>query len=472
MGTPGLPPRYPADRGTLGPVALPMTLTPAAIRIRADRMGAELDPAASGGAVPTVADVRAVAMAAGVVFGFDRRGVEAALQRWVAGEAPNGPLPIARGTLPKPPRVERIDLVRAPATRGAEDAVDFRAQGRFVSVHRGERIGVWWPPAAGQPGHRVDGSELPAEAAEPPRFEALDRVRLEPGEQGEQVLYAEADGALVVEDGWRLSVVDVLHIDGDVDLSTGHVESTGSVVITGSVRSSFRVVAAHDVEVEGSVEDAEVVAGGSLRVHGGVLGGDFGRLRAVRSLALRYAQNARIVCEGDVVLLDSDLASEITAGGEIRAVEGRGRLSGGVYRAARSVRAQELGSPLGAQTLVVVGIDRELDTELTALGAELATLERAVDQAVRAHAAGTGPVPLSRERAAALRRMIRRRGELQRTQERLEVRARDLAAFLAQKGPSAHALRAAHTGVTVELAGARVRLEESVGPRLFDADSM
>ena len=435
-------------------------------------MGAELDPAASGGVVPTVADVRAAATAAGVVFGFDRRGVEAALDRWAAGDVPKGALPIARGTLPKPPRAERIDLMRVPEVQGAEDNVDFRAQGRFVSVHKGERIGVWWPPAPGQPGHRVDGSELPAQEAEAPRFEALERVRLEPGEQGEQILYAAADGALVVEDGWRVCVVDVLRIEGDVDLSTGHVESTGSVVITGSVRSSFRVVAAHDVEVEGSVEDAEIIAGGRLRVHGGVLGGEFGRLRAVLGLSVRYAQNARIACEGDVVLGDSDLASEISAGGEIRAVEGRGRLSGGVYRAARAVRAQELGSPLGAQTLVVVGLDKELETELETLRVELETLERAVAQAVRAHAGGAVPAPLNRERAAALRRAIHRRGELQRTVDRLECRARDLAAFLARTGPSAQALRAAHTGVTVEVGGSRLRLEESVGPRIFDADSV
>jgi len=449
---------------------LPISMASPGIRIRADRMAAEINPSAFGGAVLGVGEIRAAALAAGVVFGLDRRRIEALATLWQRGELPAGWMGIASGQPPRPPRAERLEF-EGEDEAGAEETIDHRDQGRYTRVRRGQRIARWIAPRDGAPGKCVEGTEIPCAAAEAARFEAQAGVVLEPLEDNTFAVIAGADGALMVEDGWRLSVLDVLRIEGDVDLETGHIESSGNVVITGSVRASFRVTSDHDIEVQGTVEDAQVVAGGKLTVGGGIIGGDFGFVRAVKSLWVRHAQNARIECDGDVTLGDSDLGSTITAGGALRATEGRGRLSGGTYRAALGVMAQELGSPLGAATALSVGLDPALERELAEAQAQLATLEKAISHVVTGQTSEAASARFDRSSARALREAIRRRIELRRDVERLTARIQALFEHFGRHGPAAvDVKRAVHGGVSVEIGGFRLTLDERGGPRTFALD--
>ena len=72
--------------------------------------------------------------------------------------------------------------------------------------------------------------------------------------------------------GTKLSVVPVLEIKGDVGPATGNIDFVGSVLIRGRIKSGFRVVAKGDVQVERTLEDAEIKAGGNIILQRGIQG--------------------------------------------------------------------------------------------------------------------------------------------------------------------------------------------------------
>lgn len=347
------------------------------VTVSPDRLSASVLSSAAG----SEGDLRAALQAAGVVHGLIEErisGVVAFLER-----SPGLPRPVvvAKGEPPVegvPARLElALDLGQRSGLLDAESMrIDFRERGSICNVTEGTLLASWVPPKDGVAGLGVDGVAIP-----PPSFPALDAefgagVRSEPHPMipGGKALLADIDGMVRVNGRGVLEVSEVVVIDGDVDLEVGNIDAHGSVYISGNVQAGFRVTARHDIRVGGSIEDAEISAGGRLLVGGGILGGGVRCVFGGERIEAAFIQNALVECGGDVVT-SSDTRSDIRCSGSLFAEKGAGLLCGGTYWAGRGVRAKELGSGKGAPTLVHVGRDPLLAREVAQATQRLRELE-------------------------------------------------------------------------------------------------
>ena len=444
--------------------------------VRGDRLEACLDLRAPAGDERELerAELEAALAAAGVAFGLEPNRVDAAWRIFSVRGEQLRPMWVARGRAPVPGRPERIDWAEGvdPEARFEEDAegrVDFHRHSSVRNLSAGQVLGVFVPGGEPRPGVGIDGAEVALEDETKPLGMRIGRnVATVEQAGGSFLLKAEIDGVLVLEDGMP-SVSDVLHLSGDVDYATGNVDATGTVIVEGSVRRGFVVRAKDDVVVHGVVEGGSIHAGGFVDLRKGLIGGEDARVFAGKGLRLLYAQNAEVSCRGDIELLDADMGSALTCSGELLATQGRGRLRGGTYRAARGIRARELGSELGAQTVVEAGADVLLEAERKDLTAALDTCRAAQREAgVRARRSGPGR-GVGPGRAADRGR----ERELARREQEL------LAAIAGLPEPppldppaSITASGQVHFGVEVVLRGVRLRPSETTGGRRFTFDPL
>lgn len=314
-------------------------------------------------------EVEGAIRAAGVVHGLLPERIEAALRVCEERSALPRPICIANGTPPVPGRDARIEIESEPekiigTLEQSVDQIDFHERQVVKNVRAGQRIAMWLPATSGVPGRRVDGAELLAVDGKETTPVARENVIATELEEGGIAFVAAIDGMLQVRPGNELAVLDLMEVPGDVDYDTGNIDADGSVLVQGTVRSEFRVTAKHDITVRESVEDATVFAGDVVFIEKGIFGGEHGRVSAGEHVSTRFAQNASIVCGGDVEIRDSDTNSVIECRGRLIATQGRGHLRGGRYTAFGGLVARELGSELGVTTIVSVGTDPVLASKL------------------------------------------------------------------------------------------------------------
>lgn len=439
------------------------------VRIAEDHLAASLEPGPPVEAAPSLEELVAMLTEAGVVHGIDYELLEHLLAEIAEGDAPKAPVEVAHGTPPSPGLDGSfVFLPGAAAGEGAQGAIDFHERRRFTRVARGERIAIWKTAVHGTPGKGVDGLELEPPPVHEVPFARGENVELVPGPEGTEVI-ANLDGVASVGSGNRVAVLDLLRIDGDVDYSVGNIETTGMVLITGSVRSSFTVRAGRGITIGGTIEDAIVETDGDLKVGRGILGGDFGHVKAGGKLELHHAQNARIECAGDVVFGDSDLGSTIRCGGRLQAVDCHGRLGGGRYEAVGGILVRELGSTLGVPTRVRVGANGVLEDRIADLEAQLAVLDGydAEDAAIY-----EGHEPLTREHAAEMRKRIVQRFELRAALATLRAeRAEFDARFVEPVSPTITVLKTIYSGVRLAIRSGRAEVHETLGPECYSYDA-
>ena len=163
----------------------------------------------------------------------------------------------------------------------------------------------------------------------------------------------------------KVSVSDLLIVD-NVDTATGNIEFDGSVQVNGNVVTNFSVKAQKDIVVNGVVEGANLVSGGNIIIARGMNGMGRGSLRANGNIVAKFLENAAAQADG-YISSNSILHSNIMAGEEVNVGGKRGFITGGRVSAAGGVNVKTLGSEMGADTIVEVGIDPVVKNRMTQL---------------------------------------------------------------------------------------------------------
>ncbi len=240
--------------------------------------------------------------------------------------------------------------------------IDFRARGVVRSVEPGEPLGKLVPPEPGLPGKDVLGRVIPAQEGQP--FNVVVGEGVEVSEDETQFYAAEQGMVFFIEN--TLSVSEVFQTKGDVDLSVGNISlEKGSVRVNGSIMSGFAVESPRNILVNDVVESAIVKADGDVEVRGGIIMDANGRIVAGGGVSAMYASNATIEAAGDVNIANEVTNCTIMARRQMIARRGRGKIIGGVIRAGEGVVANEIGSELGVETTILVGLagkDRAIDS--------------------------------------------------------------------------------------------------------------
>lgn len=256
--------------------------------------------------------------------------------------------------------------------REREDgSVDHYNMGYVQNVLKGQMLAKWIKIA----GNDTEGRDFKYISAEN-RFPLGAGTRIDPDDPNK--LIAEYDG-YVFYAGDKIAVKNLLNVRRDVDFNTGNIRFVGNLTVHGLVRSGFKV-AANDIVVLKQIENARVIAHGSLDCEEGVKGGGDAYLEAVDNIKLPFCENATLNAGGHVIVKDSSLHSDIFAGK--RLAVGNKLIGGHIHVSDYAYIGEQLGGGMNAETAIIGGFDpkllyadRELNSQIAALNDELEQME-------------------------------------------------------------------------------------------------
>ena len=346
-----------------------------ALHVSEDLMSATITINQSyGGRQVSREDVLSALAEHGVVCGIMQEEITAAVD---AGRAFK--LQIAAGSPPQPGQDSQFislipEMTKQVPQLSDDDTADYRNLGDIVSVSLGDPLMRRTPPTLGVPGCNLLGRVIPTTDGCDIAF-ADNLTGIACDLHDPDLMVAAISGfPVIVPNGIMVDPVFKLK---RVDLSTGNLRFKGSLEIAGDVTEGMEVTATEQVTVGGIVEAARIEAGGDVVVKGGVIGHselnkaagkkEAAQIVARGSVTVQFAENAIITAGGDIVVKELAMQSELTSGSSILVGEQgarKGHIIGGFCRAATLVQAVVVGSRVGVQTVIEVGVDPSLNRKL------------------------------------------------------------------------------------------------------------
>ncbi|MDR2071914.1 MAG: FapA family protein [Spirochaetaceae bacterium] len=301
-----------------------------------------------------------------VIFGIDEEG----LGQFADNPSYKEPVQVAQGIRPEDGRDSYIqynfetDQSSMRLREGSNGRVDFKDLNIIQNVVEGQPLAVKIPAEEGVVGRTVTGKVIPARNGKEIAIPLGKNVHV--GDDGVTVV-ADMNGQVVIVGG-KINVEPVYTVQGNVNIKTGNIIFLGTVIITGNVEDGYSVKAAGNIEVDGTVEKAELDAEGDIIVHQGITGKSNGIIRSGRSIWARFIENSHVEAGNMVVVSDGIINSQVDAFKRIICRGKRAAIVGGRLRATEEINAKSIGSPTsGTETICEVGFDPKSKEQLEIL---------------------------------------------------------------------------------------------------------
>ncbi len=292
-------------------------------------------------------------------FRHVRFGVQdAVLDDFVANREYCKDYPIAAGKPAVPGVDAKIEYyfntdLKARPTLKEDGSVDFFNLNTINSCKKGDLLAKLFPEKQGSAGMNVRGEKLLPRHPSSKKLQYSNHVVLS---KDAMSILSEVDGHVSLVGG-KVFVSNVLEVE-NVDNATGNITYAGDVQVNGNVCSNFTVQAEGNVEVKGVVEAASIEAGGNIIIARGMNGMGKGVLRAKGNIIAKFLENVDAVA-GGYVESGSILHSTVAAKTEVNVGGKKAFIAGSTVSATKSVTVKTLGSSMGADTTVEIGIDPE-----------------------------------------------------------------------------------------------------------------
>ncbi|WP_078554640.1 FapA family protein [Bacillus alkalicellulosilyticus] len=265
------------------------------------------------------------------------------------------PVVIASGQEPvngKDAYLKAISVVHEKQNLTMQDKINFKELNTIPVATKGQVVGEKIEATKGVPGFNVMGEPIVARPGKD--------IKLKPGKNVElsndgKKLIAQTDGQLTIEKK-TIHVFEVYEVNGDVGMKTGNLSFIGSITIKGNVPTGFKVKADGDIRIYGTVEGADLEAGGSIFVSAGILGQGNGRIFANGDLHTKFVSQANIQVEGDIFVEQTILHSTCSAGGKVDCTKGKGIIVGGSISAGTEILAKDIGNDMNTRTPLFIGV--------------------------------------------------------------------------------------------------------------------
>ncbi len=340
---------------------------------------------------------------------------------------------------------------KADLTEDQSGRVDFKSIQNFSNVESGQQIGNIYLPTAGKPGKTITGEPILPRSGKPSRVVAGAGVRV--SDDGTQAI-ADQAGRVVFENN-ILSISEEFVVNGDVDLSIGHIRFNGFVDIKGDVLDDFNITATKGINVVGAVGACQISADGPVTI-GSMAGLGRGKVTCEGSFQARYLNQAIIECWGDIHITNESRNSSIKATGSINVPNGL--IAGGEVVAMEGIEAKIFGTRSGAATRLTAGVYFPETDRLNYLRYQLKSVIGQLKN-ISKTLASLNNKPLSTQRKALREALELRIGILTQRNVNLESEREDVAEELQQftaddhptANPKINALGAIKDNVTLGL---------------------
>ncbi len=272
----------------------------------------------------------------------------------------------------------------------SESKVDLRDFGVIPSVQSGDAVMRRLPPTKGVDGVSVRGDITLAPPGQQVEWKPGEGTEISPADP--DLLIANRDGMPRVQDAG--AAVDEVYAVKKVDLSTGHVQFKGAVIVNGDVTESMKVIAGGNVFIKGVAEGALIESGGDIQIGGAIIGHQFSAqephiesystvVRAAGTIRCALAQYARIECQGDFIAVKQINHCDVTARSVIAGSEDKlnGKIVGGRFYLDFGLKAGMLGSL--SESSLQINLNRRIDPVLEkqqALKQNIAMVKQEMEQ--------------------------------------------------------------------------------------------
>lgn len=289
-------------------------------------------------------------------------------------------IPIAKGVKPILATDTKIDYFfnAKPLAKPKvleDGSVDFHELNLFTKVNKGDVLAKLTMHKMGEPGRDVYGNVIPQNK---PKISKLKYGKNISISEDKTVLTSEVDGNVSLTNG-MVFVSDTFNVAADVDASTGDIDFDGSVCVAGTVKTGFTVKAKGDIQVNGVVEGATLIAGGNIVIKRGVQGMGKGNLQCDGDICAQFFESANVRAGGNVTA-GSILHSNIVSGGKVIVSGKKGFIVGGEVVCESYVEVHSIGNKMETQTHIKVGVKPELYDEMKKLISETSDLKAQIEE--------------------------------------------------------------------------------------------
>ncbi|MFS0823586.1 DUF342 domain-containing protein [Bacillus sp. 1P02SD] len=229
----------------------------------------------------------------------------------------------------------------------SNEVLNFRNVRQIPSVRAGQVVATIFPSKPGIPGRNVFGHPITAANGKPNPPVAGKNIVETNGK-----LYATIDGQISLSDK-KINVLPVFEVDGDLNLKTGNIDFVGNVTIRGNVPSDYVVKAGGDISIYGIVEGAQLEAGGSIFISGGIVGFTKALIRAEGDIIASYLNQCQVYAGKNIETTGSILHSICFAKENVHAITGS--IIGGLISAGNHVTAKDIGNASHTKTEIQIG---------------------------------------------------------------------------------------------------------------------
>ncbi len=264
--------------------------------------------------------------------------------------------------------------LRARPSLNEDGSVDFFHLNTVNHCKAGDIVARLFKEDVGESGINIMGNPIRARDVKRSTLQFSNNIALS---EDRTILTSKVDGHVCLVDG-KVFVSNVYQVE-NVDNATGNIEYSGGVIVTGNVCSNFSIKAEGNVEVRGVVEGAYIEAGGDIIIARGMNGMGKGTLKAGGNVIAKFIENASVESSG-YVETESILHSRVLARTEINVLSKKGFITGGFVSATNSVNVKNLGSSMGADTIVEVGVNPALKKKYQDLQKEVVEINKTLQQ--------------------------------------------------------------------------------------------
>lgn len=338
------------------------------LTLTSDKLSAYLSPTDVVPEGLTLDAVKAYLKERGVVYGLiEDKALAAYLS---ATPLDDEPFKVATGIAPVPGRPSEViyhfnkDPYRI-GTLNSDGTMDWKNRGEIPQVAIGDLLVEKIIGDPGKPGINVFGKDvLPPRIREPQLKCAKGAQRSEDGCQ----ITATIEGMPKLIRGGKISVFNVMSIDGDIGVETGHIDFDGHIEASGGVHSGYSVKGKGLRTAE--IQDAEIEIKEDLVCDRGIYGTT---MKVGGSIKSSHIHNSRIVCLGDVVVEKEIVGCTIETNGSC--IIGGGKILDSKIDAKKGVVAGDIGSEAAKPSELTVGFDRQYERDVAELKALLVDMQ-------------------------------------------------------------------------------------------------
>ena len=253
-----------------------------------------------------------------------------------------------------------------------DHTVDFFNLNIINHCKKGDVLARLIPEDKGDPGTDIMGGVVKPRNVERKKLRYGNNIIL--AEDG-LTISSDVDGHVSLVDD-QVFVANVLTFE-NIDTSTGNIDFEGSIQVNGNIAANFTVKAKGNIEVKGVVEGAYLEAGDDIILARGMNGMNRGKLVAGGNIIAKFIENGSAAA-GGYISAGAILHSDVIAGTEITVDGKKGFITGGHVSATDRIEVKTLGSAMGANTIVEVGVDPTVKKRMNELQIQITELSKAI----------------------------------------------------------------------------------------------